>query len=382
MKNKPTHRRKKEGTVSHVPEDLRRGASQKEAEQITRSRFSKSSIAIDQPFDYKEVIDVTGPEYVRNLHHDGVMFIPYDELKRNPPTPAIVRQECIWMKAGIINFRLCDNESDCDHCEFDRNMRRAMGDELSLRETTSAHRWPDRMREKFETVGRPCIYSLLGIPGIPSECKEGYECFRCPISEKQLERVGNESFAEPEYCTASGFKVAENCFYHLGHSWARMEKGGHVRIGIDDFAAKLFGKANAFRLPEVGASLRQGEVGLVLVRNGYQGPIQSPLSGRVVAVNTDVIENPSICHRDCYFSGWLILLEPYYLRNELKALYFGRESVEWTERENRLLLDSLGPEYERLAATGGEPTEDLFGTLPDVEWASLVLMILRTQEKR
>jgi glycine cleavage system H lipoate-binding protein len=380
MKNKISNIRNKRGKEGPVPENLGKVSSRKKTDQ---SRISKlRTIGIDQPFDYEEVIKVTGPEYVLCLHHDGVMFTPYEELKRNPPVPHVARRECIWMKARIINFRLCDYDGDCDHCEFDLNMRRAMGDECRPGRTTPANDWPDQVRENFETVARPCIYFLLGRPGAPVDCKERYECFSCPVYEKQHAGVEQEPMAGSTFVTASGYKLAEGRYYHMGHSWARMEKGGYARLGIDDFAAKVFGKVSTFQLPEVGASLRQGEVGLVLFRNGDPGPIQSPLSGRVVAVNTQVIEDPSICREDCYQTGWLILIEPYYLKNELKSLYFGRESVAWMERENRLLLESLGPEYERLAATGGEPAEDLFDSLPGADWASLVRRILRTGVKR
>jgi DNA-binding response OmpR family regulator len=44
---------------------------------------SKKLIGIDQPFDYEEVVSVTGPEYVRNLGYDGVAYTPYEELKKN-----------------------------------------------------------------------------------------------------------------------------------------------------------------------------------------------------------------------------------------------------------------------------------------------------------
>ncbi len=40
-------------------------------------------IGIDLPFNYQEVKAVTGPEYIRNLHHEGVAFLPYEELKKN-----------------------------------------------------------------------------------------------------------------------------------------------------------------------------------------------------------------------------------------------------------------------------------------------------------
>ena len=43
----------------------------------------KTLIGIDQPFNYEEVVSVTGPEYVKNLQSDGISFIPYEELKKN-----------------------------------------------------------------------------------------------------------------------------------------------------------------------------------------------------------------------------------------------------------------------------------------------------------
>jgi DNA-binding response OmpR family regulator len=40
-------------------------------------------IGIDSPFNYEEVVSITGPEYVLNMQHEGVAFIPYEELKQN-----------------------------------------------------------------------------------------------------------------------------------------------------------------------------------------------------------------------------------------------------------------------------------------------------------
>ena len=38
----------------------------------------------------------------------------------------VVEDKCIWMKAGIVNFRLCDNAYDCNSCPFDLGMRKTM----------------------------------------------------------------------------------------------------------------------------------------------------------------------------------------------------------------------------------------------------------------
>ena len=39
----------------------------------------------------------------------------------------VVEDACIWMKAGVVNFRICDNNFDCSTCPFDKGMRKAMG---------------------------------------------------------------------------------------------------------------------------------------------------------------------------------------------------------------------------------------------------------------
>ena len=44
---------------------------------------AKGLIDTDQPFDANEVVSITGPEYVRNLHRDGMVLLPYEDLKRN-----------------------------------------------------------------------------------------------------------------------------------------------------------------------------------------------------------------------------------------------------------------------------------------------------------
>jgi DNA-binding response OmpR family regulator len=40
-------------------------------------------VGIDQPFIYDEVLSVTGPEYARQLGREGVVYLPYEELKKN-----------------------------------------------------------------------------------------------------------------------------------------------------------------------------------------------------------------------------------------------------------------------------------------------------------
>jgi len=44
---------------------------------------SEKLIGIDYPFNYEEVASITGPEYVLHMQHEGISYIPYEELKEN-----------------------------------------------------------------------------------------------------------------------------------------------------------------------------------------------------------------------------------------------------------------------------------------------------------
>lgn len=198
---------------------------------------------------------------------------------------------------------------------------------------------------------------------------------------QKLDAIGHlKTIEKPTYTNVSGYQIADGYYYHLGHSWIRIDEDGWIRIGIDDFTSKVFGPADMVNLPTVGTFLKQGEVGWVLTRNDRKAPMLSPVSGTVLAVNDKIKEQPEITHDKPYEEGWLVILDPASLDMNLKRLYAEGKCFQWMEKENRVLLELLGPRYERLAATGGEPINDIYGQFPEIEWDRLVKTFLRTVE--
>lgn len=65
------------------------------------------------------------------------------------------------------------------------------------------------------------------------------------------------------------FRHGPSYYYHRGHTWARVEYGGQVRVGLDDFAARLFGPADSWRLPESGMGVDSGEPGAAMGRDDH-----------------------------------------------------------------------------------------------------------------
>jgi len=75
-----------------------------------------------------------------------------------------------------------------------------------------------------------------------------------------------------------------------------------------------------------------------------------------------------------------LLVEPEFPRRNLKGLYFEKESFSWIEHEVQKLMGLIGAEYEQLAATGGEPIDNVFGKFPHLAWDDLVKTFLGTEK--
>ncbi|MFO7816925.1 MAG: hypothetical protein R6V39_04500, partial [Desulfovibrionales bacterium] len=131
-------------------------------------------------------------------------------------------------------------------------------------------------------------------------------------------------------------------------------------------------------LPSLGAKIKQGDLGFSFTRDQHEAGVLAPVTGRVLAVNHKVKDYPEISHQDPYRNGWLFILEPDMPRRNLRQLFFGRQCDAWIEQEQQQLLALLGPEYQHLAATGGQPVDDLFGNIPEIGWDRIVRAFLRT----
>jgi heterodisulfide reductase subunit A len=184
---------------------------------------------------------------------------------------------------------------------------------------------------------------------------------------------------ERDVQSVSGYIVARRHHYHRGHAWAVRDKGGRIRVGMDDFAAKVLGPPGSIVLPATGVMLRQDREGWQTRRNRHLARFLAPVTGRVFAVNPKVLERPETIAEDPYGEGWLMILDTPFPATDLDHLYQGNDSVSWLEEEQRKLLKLLGPEYEKLAATGGPAVKDLYGQFPEIDWEKLVRTFLHTE---
>jgi glycine cleavage system H protein len=97
--------------------------------------------------------------------------------------------------------------------------------------------------------------------------------------------------------------------YTKDHEWAKIE-GDKVRIGITDYAQDQLGDIVFVEVPEVGSTYSQGQECGTLESVKAVGELYIPVSGEIVAVNTDLEGSPDLVNRTPYTDGWLALVQP------------------------------------------------------------------------
>lgn len=102
-------------------------------------------------------------------------------------------------------------------------------------------------------------------------------------------------------------KVLENLFYSETHEWARIE-GNIAYVGVTDYAQANLGSVVYVEALEIGDEVEQFSEAGAIESVKAASDIMSPLSGVVIEVNDDVIDNPELINEDPY-TNWIFKLE-------------------------------------------------------------------------
>ena len=167
----------------------------------------------------------------------------------------------------------------------------------------------------------------------------------------------------------AGFRIAPNLMYHPGHSWAVKEGGDLVRVGLDDFAARVAGKLDGITLPQRGRWVTQGQKAYTLQHDGAKVDMVSPIEGTVVELNEAVLRDPELARRDPYGEGWLMLVNAPETKTKFRNLLGGNMARLWTEDAAMRLQRQLP--MQPAMADGGLALDTVTTGKTPKEWESL-----------
>ncbi len=96
--------------------------------------------------------------------------------------------------------------------------------------------------------------------------------------------------------------------YTTEHEWVGVE-GPLATVGVTDYAQGELGDVVFVELPKVGTEVRLGEAFGTIEAVKAVSEVYSPVTGKVVEVNTALGDDPMMVNRDCYGEGWIIKVE-------------------------------------------------------------------------
>lgn len=277
---------------------------------------------------------------------------------------------CIWMQAGVAKKKSCNNFYDCTNCKYD--------DSMSKTAKAGKHiTWQAALRNR-DSRDRTCRHALTKRTE-NRICPMNYNCDRCDFDQYFEDTLSPKTGHSMVYMkNVKGFDMADGYYFHRGHTWASIDSGGFIRVGLDDFSFKVLGCPDAFDLPLTGQELNKDKAGWGLKRKENLADILSPVNGIITAVNNHVRKSPDLSQHDPYGNGWLFTVHNADIKGVVQDLKTDDESVEWLGQEVSTLEKMIEAITGPLSADGGLLKADLFGNLPGLGWQNLTHTFLRT----
>ncbi len=291
--------------------------------------------------------------------------------------------ECIWSQTEVIEYQACNNAYNCNSCDLDNELRKAISENNKLKNSKKKNtgkyadvvHWKDKLR--IQPLSRQyCLHYMKGQIDLKT-CTGDYNCINCDFDQFFHDQYSVHAAIHPvDVLNVAGFKVPQGYYYHVGHTWAKIEQNSEVRIGIDDFAFKLFGTPDRIEGPLVGKKVEQGKAAITFFRDGKTARFLSPISGIVSAVNIKLCEQGSPIKDSPYVEGWILRVHATDLRKDLKLLRLGTEIKDHMRRDIELLQKLIEEKGQLQAADGGLLVDDIYGTMPELSWESLTAEFL------
>jgi glycine cleavage system H protein len=168
----------------------------------------------------------------------------------------------------------------------------------------------------------------------------------------------------------AGINVPDNVRFHPGHTWAASETAELVRVGIDDFAAKLVGSSKKIELPTRGQWVRQGQKIFSFKDGDRKIELVSPIEGTVVEINEAALQSPGMTREDPYGDGWLIEVHSPDAKTNFRNLLSGATARRWMEEAAARLRAMVPAPAGAFAQDGGVISDDVLSLILD--WRAAV----------
>ncbi len=229
---------------------------------------------------------------------------------------------CVWVTAGVLNYKLCDRDFDCEHCPLDAALRdrasSCMDDETAL---------------SLKRLDFPDWENL-------------------PVEVQPL--------LEPLH----SMQICQSARYSARHVWVRLLASGMVRMGLDGFAAALLPDDAQLVTVAHNTTVREGDAfGWVYAWNQTL-PLPAPISGVVLCRDGGHLDSIDALRKNPYRNGCLLTLSPSVGTLATARVYSPAVHQRRIQRHCRAIVSRISrvmshPELGLCLNDGGEPVASL-----------------------
>jgi hypothetical protein len=174
------------------------------------------------------------------------------------------------------------------------------------------------------------------------KCENAFDCRLCTTHAKLVAKHPPAP-ADPNAADVLGLKIPADRYYHRGHTWARQEEDGTVRVGLDELGTRLVGRPDGIELLAPGSRLEVNGPAWRMRKRDAEVRVLSPVAGEVIETG-----GPA--------TGWFLKVKPEGGVLDTRHLLWGAEVRPWMMRELERLQLALGSPHTGAAlADGGVP---------------------------
>jgi glycine cleavage system H protein len=96
--------------------------------------------------------------------------------------------------------------------------------------------------------------------------------------------------------------------YTKEHEWIKIDQDIGT-VGITDYAKSQLGNLVYIELPKIGKQVQQGKEAAVVESVKAASEIYAPVSGEIIEINQNVIDNPSLIDESPHDKGWFFKIK-------------------------------------------------------------------------
>ena len=245
---------------------------------------------------------------------------------------------CVWMDAGVADYKLCPLDFKCEECEFD----------AQIRKRKDTPRWNEKNPPTPQRT-----------PSVDSSASAEDAC------TQSLQHVLRSIDQTP---------LPSDRLYSRSHAWAKAsgDQNGVYLLGIDHFMGAMLASAHSVACSMPGTHVKASEPYAWIVANGETLAAHAPVSGTIIGTNPALADRTSVLHADPYEKGWIAKIRP--------------DDASCTERLDQsddvlLVMHEDRDRYEQCIQSELQNLQKhLAGTMYDGERCSKILKIFSAQK--